>query len=196
MKTIQTTWWNQIALWWRFEARYYHREFVQGVRNLWNWLSVIWKDRDHDPAYVYRILQFKLEQQARGLGSRDRHTSAKRETEKMLLCARLCWLQQDDAYETEYLEYIDSEYEFTPTDETGKWYSMESTIIRNNLDDYFKRYPRQYKRIINGDLDWYGDPIDVTDKERIAMCIAHENQQRSKQLLFKILEQRLDHWWD
>jgi hypothetical protein len=74
---------------------------------------------------------------------------------------------------------------------------MESTVLRNDLDDYFKRYPRQYKRVINGELlDWIGKPTDVTDKQRIALCIAYENQQRSKRLLFKILQQRLDYWWD
>jgi hypothetical protein len=196
MEARNTKWWERIALWWRFEGKYYHKDFVQGVRNLRKWLPVIWKDRDHDPTYIYRILQFKLEQHAYGIGSRDRHVSTQRDVELMLLCSRLCWLQQDDSYETEYLEYIDSEFEFVPTDETGKWYTVESTVLRNDLDDYFKRYPRQYKRVINGELDWVGKPTDVTDKERIALCIAYENQQRSKRLLFKILQQRLDYWWD
>ena len=197
MKARNTTWWERIALWWRFEGKYYHKDFAQGVRNLWRWLPVIWKDRDWDPTYIYRILQFKLEQQAYGIGSRDRHESTQREVELMLLCSRLCWLQQDNSYETEYLEYIDSEFEFVPTDDTRKWYTMESTVLRNDLDDYFKRYPRQYKRVINGELlDWIGKPTDVTDKQRIALCIAYENQQRSKRLLFKILQQRLDYWWD
>jgi|688.fasta_scaffold502749_2 hypothetical protein len=197
MKARNTTWWERIALWWRFEGKYYHKDFAQGVRNLWRWLPVIWKDRDWDAAYVYRIMQFKLEQQAAGIGSRDRHESAQRTSEVLLTCARLCWLMQDGAYETEYLEYIDSEFEFVPTDETGKWYTMESTVLRNDLDEYFKRYPRQYKRVVNGEIRWLtNSSIDITNKEHVAMCIAYENQQRCRRLLFKLLEQRLDDCWD
>ena len=74
-------------LWWRFEGRYYHKDFIRGVKNLWRWLPIVWKDKDWDPTHIYKILQFKLEQQAYAIGSRDRHTGAKRDAELMLLCA-------------------------------------------------------------------------------------------------------------
>jgi hypothetical protein len=182
--------------WWKFEGRYYHKDFIRGVKNLWKWLPTVWQDRDWDPSYIYKVLQFKLEQQAYGISSRDRHTTAQRETELMLLCARLCWLQQEAAYEYEYLEYISSNHEFIPTDETKKWYTIESTTIEDNLDEYFDRYPIQYKRVLEGKINWNGKKVDPTDRTEIAMYIAHENQQRSNRLLFKLLEQRINNWWD
>jgi len=33
---------------------------VYGIRNLWRWFPVIWKDRDWDHGYLSRILEFKL----------------------------------------------------------------------------------------------------------------------------------------
>ena len=55
---------EKIKLWWRFEGRYYHKTFIRGIKNLWKWLPVVWKDKDWDPSHIYKILQFKLEQQA------------------------------------------------------------------------------------------------------------------------------------
>jgi hypothetical protein len=114
----------------------------------------------------------------------------------MLLCARLCCIQQEDLYADEYLCYIKSDHEFIPTDETKKWYTIESTTVKDNLDEYFALYPSQYKRALQGKIAWYGKPTDGTDRKEIAMCIAWDNQERSRKLLFKIMEERIGGWWD
>jgi hypothetical protein len=183
-------------LWWKFEGRYYHKDLYYGVRNLIKWFPVIWKDRDWDFSYIYKVLQFKLEQQAYGIGSRDIHVGASRNAEIMRMCARLCKLQQEGEYEMEYLDYLQQDIEFVPTDETKKWYTMESTQISDDLDEYFARYPRQYKRVMNGEITWYGKPTDTSDRKEIAMVIANENQIRSRKLLFKTLEKSIEGWWD
>jgi hypothetical protein len=40
--------------------------------------------------------------------------------------------------------------------------------------------------------------LDKTDKDnhRIAMEIAVNNQERSRKLLFKIMEENIEGWWD
>jgi len=35
---------EKIQLWWKFEGKYYPRDFITGVKNLWNWFPTIWKD--------------------------------------------------------------------------------------------------------------------------------------------------------
>lgn len=187
---------KKIKLWWEFEGRYYHKNFIWGIKNLIKWFPVIWRDRDWDFNYIYKILQFKLEQQAYGIGSRDIHVNAQRDAERMLLCARLCYAQIEDGYGMEYLDYIDIDHEFIPTDETKKLYTVESTIVEDNLDGYFALYPRQYKLALEGKIEWYGKKIDPTNRKEIAMAIAENNQERSKKLLFKIMENHLNHWWD
>jgi hypothetical protein len=127
-----------------------------------------------------------LEKQAKYIGNRDFHTRAQRDAELMLLCARLARIQQEDLYSHEYFEYLDQDFEFIPTDETEKYFTMESTVTRDDLIDYFYKYRRQHRL------------LDKTDKDnhRIAMEIAVNNQERSRKLLFKIMEENIEGWWD
>ena len=177
---------EKIKLWWEYDGRYLHRNFITGVKNLWSWFPVIWKDRDWDDSFIYEVLIHKLEKQAKYIGERDWHTRAKRDAEKMLLCARLARIQQQDLYSMEYMDYLDQDFEFIPTDENEEWFTMESTITRDDLIDYFYKYRRQYKL------------IDKTDKDNhhIAIEIALINQERSRKLLFKIMEENISGWWD
>ena len=187
---------EKISLWWRFEGRYYHKDFTRGVKNLWRWFPVIWKDRDYDGHYIFEVIRVKLEHQAKHIGDRDIHTTAKRDAEKMRLVAKLIKLQQDDFYDMEYMDYHNTKYNFVPTDETEKWFTMEDTLISENFDDYFKKYPRQYKKVLLGEINRFGNEVDETDKQRIAMEIAHENQDRCRKLIFKIMESEIERWWD
>jgi hypothetical protein len=84
------------------------------------------------------------------------------------------------------MEYLDQDFEFIPTDETKKWFTMESTITRDNLVNYIYKYRHQHKL------------IDKTDKDNqhIALEIAHNNQERSRKLLFKMMEENIERWWD
>jgi hypothetical protein len=104
----------------------------------------------------------------------------------MLLCARLARIQQEDLYSHEYFEYLDQDFEFIPTDETEKYFTMEATVTRDDLINYFYKYRRQHRL-----LDKTGK-----DNHRIAMEIAVNNQERSRKLLFKIMEENIDGWWD
>lgn len=187
---------EKISLWWKFDGKYMHKEFVRGVKNLWRWFPTIWKDRDWDDSYIFEIIRVKLEHQAKYIGYRDLHVSAKRDAEKMRLVAKLIQLQKDDFYSMEYMDYHKTEYDFVPTDETEKWFRMEDTLISENFDDFFKKYPRQYKKVLSGEVNLYGKEVDETDKQRIAMEIAHENQNRCRKLIFKIMESEIERWWD
>ena len=177
---------EKLRLWWKFEGRYYHKNFIQGIKNLWKWFPTIWKDRDYDGDFIYEILRVKLENQAYFIANEDRHVGAQRDAERMLLCARLIQIQQEDLYATEYLDYYKEDHKFIPTDETKQWYTMENTLIEDNLDEYFAKYPKQYKKYAN----------DSERRQRIAFEIALDNQKRSCRLLFKILEEHIGEWWD
>jgi len=187
---------HRIRRWWRFEARHIPRNIRVGIRNLWRWFPTIWRDRDWDTHYIYEILRVKLEHQAKCIADRDFHTQAKRDAERMRLVARLITLQQDEFYDMEYLDYHDMTFEFIPTDATKKWYTMETEEHAENFDAYFAKYPRQHKRVVSGKIDRYRRPIDEKDKQLIAMEIAHENQARCRQLIFDIMHNHIERWWD
>ena len=190
---------EKMKLWWKFEGRHYHKDFIQGVKNLYKWFPTIWNDRDWDGHYIYEILRVKLENQAYCIGNESRHVNSKRDVERMLLCSRLIQIQQEDLYEIEYLDYIKEDHHMIPTDETHQWYTFESTTIEDNLDEYFKKYPRQYKQVQLGKINYFDIPgTSPKDKARktIAMEIAYHNQDKSRKLLYKIMERHIDGWWN
>lgn len=183
-------------LWWEFEGRYYRKNFIHGVKNLWKWFPTIWKDRDWDGDFIYEVLRVKIEKQAYYIGTNGNHTSAARDAEIMLLCARLIKIQQDDLYGMEYTDYLKEDHKFVPTDETKKWYTIENTVIEDNLDGYFEKYPKAYHKAISGEVNYFSRPGEKKDRKTIAMEIAKYNQDKSHKLLFKILEEHLENWWD
>jgi hypothetical protein len=187
---------EKISLWWKFEGRYYHKDFAKGIKNLWKWFPVIWKDRDWDDHYIFEVLKFKINKQADYIGDRNIHVNAKRDAEIMRLVNRLIKLNQDEFYGMEYMDYHETKYDFIPTDKTEKWFTMEDELISERFDEYFKKYPRQYKRVINGEINRYRRPFEEKDKKLIAMEIAHENQDRCHKLIFKLLEGNIQKWWD
>ena len=56
---------NKIRLWWKFDGKYLHRDIAQGIKNLIKWFPIIWKDRNWDDSFIFDILQFKLQNQAK-----------------------------------------------------------------------------------------------------------------------------------
>lgn len=192
---------EKIRLWWKFDGRHMHREFARGVKNLWRWFPVIWQDRDWDHVYIYTLLAKKLEFQAKYIGDRDFYTEAKRDAERMRLVVKLINLQQDEFYRTEYLDYEKSNHWFEPVAEHPGYKELKHETISERYDEYFAKYPRQYNRVLNGEGIFtrhreQGYVVDPTDKHRIALEIAHMNQDRCKTLLFKIMNDHIEGWWD
>ena len=187
---------EKISLWWKFDGRYYHKDFIEGVKNLWKWFPTIWRDRDWDHGFIYEVIKVKLKHQADYIGSHDRHTRAKRDAELMLLCTRLIQRCQDEHYDMEYMDYHESNYNWVDVDDKPDLKKLEIEQLSENFDEYFKKYPLQYKRVMSGEVSRFSRPIEEKTKEVIAMEIAHENQDRCRKLLFKIMERRIEGWWD
>ena len=195
---------DKIRLWWKFDGRHMHREFARGIKNLWRWFPIIWQDRDWDQVYIYTLLAKKLEFQAKYIGDREWHTGAKRDAERMRLVVKLIKLQQEEFYHMEYLDYETSKHWFEPIAEHPGYpgYSeWKHKTISERYDEYFAKYPRQYNRVLNGEGIFTrhretGYVVDTTDKHRIALEIAHMNQDRCKTLLFKIMNDHIEGWWD
>lgn len=187
---------EKIRLWWKFDGQYMHKEFIRGVKNLWRWFPTIWRDRDWDGHYIYELLRKKIEFQAEFIGSRDLHTDAQRDAERMRLAARLIKLQQDETYGMEYMDYSKTDFWFEEVDGKPEYVEMKSNITEERFDEFFAKYPRQYKRVESGELNRYNRDFSEKDKQLIAMEIAHENQLRCRKLLFTIMHDHIERWWD
>jgi hypothetical protein len=188
---------NKIKLWWKFEGRYYHKDLYRGIKNLIQWFPVIWKDRDWDSYYIFQILEHKLKLQAKGIAKRDIHLNAQRDAEIMRTCVRLMEKVRDGYYELEYIDYYESNIWFKALEDKPEYSTMESDIISENFDEYFKKYPLIYKRVLNGEGFFsIDDKSEKENKQRIAMNMAYINQERANKLLFKMLETNIRKWWD
>ena len=69
-----------------------------------------------------------------------------------------------------------------------KMFEMKSTELSENFDEYFKKYPLIYKKVIAKEKH--------KEKRDIAHLMARENEERAHKLLFKILERNIKNWWD
>ena len=105
------------------------KQFFRNIRNLIRWFPIIWKDRDWDDHFIFEILKFKLKNQAEYIGYHDRHTTAKRDAEIMMLCVRLIEKVQDEWYGREYFDYNESEYKFIDSKQFPGSDEMEITEI-------------------------------------------------------------------
>ena len=122
------------------------------------------------------------------------HVSAERDAEVMMACVRLIEKVQEEWYSMEYMDYHKTKHWFEPISDKPGYSTWGSKQIEENFDDYFAKYPLIYKRVLNGE-GWLKIE-DENDKDRIASNIAHINHDRARKLLFKIMEQNIERWWD
>jgi len=188
---------RRIQLWWNHDGKYYHKYFKQGVKNIWYWFPIIWKDRHWDDHYIYEILQHKLKEQANYIAKNDRHTRAQLDAKRMRLCVKLIKKVQEEDYVIEYMDYHKDRVWFTDWEGNSGNSLYNSEEVWEKYDDYFAKYPLVYKRVMKGEEIFKLDDRDEADRKRlIAMNIAHINQDRAQKLLFKIMQENIQGWWD
>ena len=188
---------RRIWLWWNHDGKYYHKYFKQGVKNIIYWFPVIWKDRNWDGHYIFEILQHKLKAQADYIGRRDFHTRAQLDAKRMRLCVKLIKKVQEEDYTMEYMDYAKDRVWFTPCEDREGSSLYNSEEVWEKYDEYFKKYPLIYKRVLKGEGVFTLNGRDESDMKRvIAQNIAHLNHDRARKLLFKIMEENIEGWWD
>lgn len=188
---------RRIQLWWNHDGKYYHKYLREGIRNVIYWFPIIWKDRNWDSHYIFEILKHKLKAQAKYIGDRDMHTRAKQDARRMRLCISLMQKVQEEDYTVEYMGYYGDRHWFTDCEDNPESVVWNSEITSENFNDYFKKYPLIYKRVMKGEGVFTLDGRDDNDLKRvIALNIAHLNHDRARKLLFKIMQENIEGWWD
>lgn len=179
-----------VYLWCKFDGQYLHLDFIRGVKNLWKWFPVIWKDRDWDQHFIWRVIEFKLEKQATYIGKRDWHTRAKRDAEIMMTCTRLIKKISEGYYESEYMDYCEDDFDFVPTDNPG-FSELKITPISENFDEYFAKRKSAYRHIMKN-----GGVFGNSSKKSIAMGMGRYKHEKARKLLFTLMERNIEGWWD
>ena len=197
IEKIKELYWSKIG--------YKVRGFFTSVGNLIKWFPVIWKDRDWDDHYIFEVFKFKLEKQAKYIKEKGFHTNSDLDAKRMMLCVKLMEKVQEEFYVMEYMDYEDKDFLFVPTgddiEDDLSGYYMETRLNKENLNDFFKKYPLVYKKIVT-DKKYHIFKIDNEDltsyevKSRIALNIGRYNHERARKLLFKVLSENIESWWN
>ena len=186
---------KKIRVWWHFSGSNMHRDFGQGVKNLWKWFPTIWKDRDWDHNFIYNLLAKKLEFQADFIGKSGIHIDAKRDAERIRLVVKLIKLQQESFYAMEYMDYQVTKEYFIPCDE--EHYEWKQDTISETFVEYFAKYPLWHKRAIEYIMaNQKRFTSKHTDDQLVAMVMGDLRQQKCNDRIFKIMSQDLQRWWD
>lgn len=190
MESKKLNFWQRLVLYWNHEYRYYPRLFIQGVKNLIKWGPVIWKDRDWDDTFLFEIIKFKLSSMSKSHGKTMPYVGYERNVEIMNTIVRLIDKFQSEHYLHEYFSYVDDEYTFVKIEGSDD-YEMKIKNLRDDLDEYFDKYPLLKKRATNHKI-YQSNPSSVS----LAMAMGFVQHERAKRLIFELLNRHVDKWWE
>jgi hypothetical protein len=169
------------------------KRFFKRIYNLYRWLPIIWKDQDWDTSYIWEVWKFKLKNQAEYIGKRGHHVNNERDAERIMTCVKLIDRIQDEFYLDEPHAYHITKWNWDDYEKSvDEFFELKSETLSEHFDDYFEKYVRIYKLVKKG--DWYG--FDTNEREGAAFAIGHINHKRALKLLFKLLENHIQEWWD
>jgi hypothetical protein len=175
---------------WRYYTPIWFNEIVTGISNLIKWTPTIYKDRDWDDHYIFEMLKFKLIQQRKELVGANRHTGIEDTNRYITLCLNLIERIQEETYNLEYQDFVRERIWFTDNgDETS---TLNSEIEYENFTGFFLKYQNQTKRLVEKNPELALEE----NKMRLALRLSDLNQSRCQALLFKILNEKINRWWD
>jgi len=185
-------WHWKVYRWFRWEAKYFPHRFVTGIKNLWKWFPVIWKDRDYDHDFIFEILKFKLNNMANRFEQTNRFVDSTKQASKIRTCVRLIQKIQDDDYSSEMHEYWDTKMRVERVKGSTN-HSLEFDDIRDDLHLYLAKYPNDVRRALKSS---YLKDKENSSNKQIAIVVSRLREDRAKTLLFKIMNKNIFSWWD
>lgn len=180
----------KIYRWFKWDAKHFHRDVAQGFKNLWRWFPIIWKDRDWDDHFIFEPLKFKLKNTAKYFEKKQRFVGWEKEVKYLRICETLIDRIQNEYYQSEYFDYRDMDMRFVPTE--NNMYEVVFDTKRDNTDQYLRKYPHAL-RVAKKDPRFKNY---FTGERNGVIAVGIVRHEKAKKLLFKILEQRIEHWWD
>lgn len=178
-------WYWRLYRWAKWEGRYLHRDVIQGFKNLWKWLPIVWKDRDWDDHFIFEALKFKIKNTANYLAKYDRYEGVEKNVRYMRICEKLIQHIQNNHYQMEYQDYLEDKMHVVD----GK---IEFETIKDNTADYIKQYPLTYKKVtLDPRYETY-----LANNSSTCLAMGIERHLKARKLLFKILEEEIEGWWD
>jgi hypothetical protein len=188
MKTYKEWYWG-LYRWFKWKFPHFHKTLYQGIKNLIKWGPIIYQDRDWDYSFTFKILKFKLENTKEIFKKHNRFESGERNVELMGVCIKLIDRIMEDFYHDEYFSYYKSEMLKEPN-ENGS-YSINFKTTEDRTDEFINMYPHS-KRVLFNNPKWESFRHNPTGR---CLAIGQIRHDKAKKLLFRILEEKIEHWW-
>ena len=157
----------------RLKFKISNNQLILNLKNVIGWLSIIFNDRHYDDHYLYVILRHKLKLMLHANRGYDNDIYY----DRLRICIDLLDKIINDAYYDEMLKYM----------EIKSTLNKKFTMITNNdrIDEYFLKYKNIHKR------------LDVKcNRTNTAFLIADERKRKAIKLVFKIMGQYSQYWWN
>jgi len=179
--------WDRNPLWRNLHWRV--RYFIIGVKNIFKWIPTLYKDKDWDGWYIYNILQKKIEFQRQEIIYANRHTEVDRDNRDMTIVLNLLERVKEEYYGMEHLDYSETKFDFIPVEDNPNLKEMKKTVLSENYDEFLKKYPSSVRKVLKENNNYL-------EKDTLCHLVARHNQEKARKLLFKLLEQKIERWWD
>lgn len=178
---------ESLKLIWKFELKYIIPNFLRGVKNLYFWFPIIWKDRDWDYSFLLEVMKFKISRMSKN-HVRTSYVGQERNIERMNLAIILIDKIQNEYYKEEHLDYLEQTFEFVKM-ENSEYFQVKKNITKNESSKYFEKYPLVYKKVLERQKE------ENFDDELKAILMGEILHNKAKKLLYKILENHSEYWW-
>jgi hypothetical protein len=179
--------WSRDVLWRSLHWRI--RYFITGVKNIFRWAPTLYKDKDWDSWHIYTILQKKIEYQRQEIINANRHTEIDRDNRDMTIVLNLLERVKEEYYGMEDFDYSETKFDFIPVEDNPNLKEMKMTVLNENYDEFLKKYPSSVRKVLKEN----GNDLE---KRNLCHLVAKHNQEKARKLLFKLLEQKIERWWD
>ena len=157
------------------------RDFKIGIRNLFTWLPIIWKDRDWDKYFIMETLLFKLKRHRQYMIDYG-HVVNDKQIASITECIDL-------------LEKVHNEWEFY--EEPAYLKHQEKWGKPEHYTEPCEDRPGSYRLKDRNDERYTEEQLKQKSHEFIISSkIAHQKRQRDFEVAMEIFVQNYDTWWD
>jgi len=98
-------------------------------------MPTLFKDKDWDEWYIFTILQKKIEFQRKEIIYANRHIGVDQDNRDMTITLNLIERVKEEYYNTEYLDYEESEFRFEPVEDNENLHSLEVDVLSERYDE-------------------------------------------------------------
>jgi hypothetical protein len=157
------------------------------IKKALKWAILIFNDKFCEYDSLYTVIYEKIKDIDETLSNHKKH-----QINKILL---LIDKVKNEYYLDEYMNYYNIELSYDKCDESSNLFKVNSNLLFDNSYEYFTKYPLTYKKIINQlDITKYDEGFDRNFV--IGIHMARYRHGKAKRLLFKMIENNIESWWD